>query len=548
MHSRLRPFDLPLAVVLLSAMLGLAVAYEPTAAVHRFGWIAAGLLLYAAISRWPVAMPRDPGRGPWLLPAVTTLLPTGVALLFLFTHDWTQPADKLRWLDPVQHVLARRPFSLPGPALHPNVAGGLLACLLPLYLSACWPGSGQPRPTIWRWVAWLLAPVVLLALLMSRLRGGWLAVAITTAAFIYWRARPGWVVAHRRPLLTTAFLVLTGSVLAVAVTSSGAPLPRPDRWRVWIDSWYLAWDYPVSGLGLGGFPMAYSSYALLVHVPHTMHAHNLVLDFWLDQGAIGLGALGWVTGLAFTAPRVTGGEAWAGAAKLSWLATLTLGFVDDVHYGYGGAGALLLFVPIAVLSRSLSAPAPRPSTLDSLVTASRARHRRIGRWVATLALGMVLVPAMRATVASNRAALAQTRVELATYHWPSWPIQDAVRRADVSELGMILDQYQLALSLAPAHASANMRLGQVEMSLGEYGAARRHLAAAYAAAPHRPAIRQLYGESLAAAGQVEEAAALWRTLTFDVGQLDAREAWYRIIGDAQRAEWVREAAARATSP
>ena len=57
-----------------------------------------------------------------------------------------------------------------------------------------------------------------------------------------------------------------------------------------------------------------------------------------------------------------------------------------------------------------------------------------------------------------------------------------------------------ALALDPASVTANRRLGQIELSRGQYDLAHGHLDAAFRAAPGQQATRQLLGESLAVAG------------------------------------------------
>ena len=64
-----------------------------------------------------------------------------------------------------------------------------------------------------------------------------------------------------------------------------------DRVNVWHNSLSLVRDYPLTGMGLGSYEMAYASYALLTHVGYIAHAHNLLLDVWLSLGALGLIAL-----------------------------------------------------------------------------------------------------------------------------------------------------------------------------------------------------------------------------------------------------------------
>jgi hypothetical protein len=392
-----------------------------------------------------------------------------------------------------------------------------------------------------RLLAWASLALATFATLMSRLRGGWLALIAACLVLVWWRACRASSVRSSLGRIIVCGAPAAVIVLAAAfVATAGDGLPRQDRWQIWVNSWFLARDYTFTGLGLGGFPMAYSSYALLVHVPHTMHAHNLFLDAWLELGLAGLGAMLWVAWSGLSPGRQAPPCAWDTAARVSWLVTLVLGLIDDVHFGYGGAGAGLLLVPLG-LRAAIAGPratAPRP---ESTIPASRWR----ARWVVALAcLSALALPQMRAAARTSRAALEQTRAELAVYRWPAWPVQDALRRSRSDLLGPVIAQYERALAVAP-DAGAAMRLGQIELSMGRYEAARTHLAVAWAATPSRPAGRPLYGESLAVTGDVEGAARVWRHASNEVDQLAIREGWYRLIGDGQREAWVRDATARA---
>jgi len=136
---------------------------------------------------------------------------------------------------------------------------------------------------------------------------------------------------------------------------------------------------------------------------------------------------------------------------------------------------------------------------------------------------------------------------LSVYRWPQWPVQDAVRRSPDVNLAPAIAHYRAALALDPANVTANRRLGQIELSLGQYQAARRHLEAAYAAAPSQRATRQLLGESYALAGEIERAAALWQTIDVSQGQLRLRQRWYDHIGELQQGARLARAVAGSTA-
>ena len=97
--------------------------------------------------------------------------------------------------------------------------------------------------------------------------------------------------------------------------------------------------------------------------------------------------------------------------------------------------------------------------------------------------GRVALPGSQAVIQANLGALAQARAELSVYQWPAWPIQDALRRSPEVDLAPAIAHYQAALALDPRNVAANRRLGQIELSDGQYDAARQHLEAAFAAAP-----------------------------------------------------------------
>ncbi len=502
--------------------MGVVIAYQPANAWHRFALIVAGLIICLLVMR----MPEQSRVLCWLL----ALLPALVLIYFLLTNDWTSRIGKLAVFDSILAWLATWQPSIAGARLDSNSLGGVIAAYLPLQLAALWRARGSGRT----WIGIMLIGFSLLGLALSESRGAWVALGV-----IVWLGALWWMVgqlANKNRRIIWLVLVAVIAIVAagvLALTPLGATLmgARNDRVEVWRNSFDLASDYPFTGLGLGGFEMAYSSYVLLVHVGHTLHAHNLFLDIWLEQGL-----LGWV---AFAGILVAGilnssKSRWRTAALASVGVIVLHGFLDDAFYGYGGNALALLFVPLGVL----------------LESAGRSASRRFQYWVVPMLVGTIgvigvgtwIVPIARAQWFANLGALAQTRAELAIYQWPQWSFQDQLRRSAAINLNPAITDYALALALDPTNVTANRRLGQIALSRGEYDQARVYLVTAYASAPTQRATAQMLGESFAIAGQAARATALWRGLDLSAGQLTVRQWWYESLGDQARASAIAQAA------
>ena len=323
------------------------------------------------------------------------------------------------------------------------------------------------------------------------------------------------------------------------------------RAALWRDMPALITDYPFTGSGLGSTMMVYSTYVVLLHVGYITHAHNLFLQMAIEQGVPGLLAfvglflvIGWRL-----AARVDGrSQIFRLAAIASLVALVVHGTVDAGVYA--SRAVPILFLPFGfalaetVSQRSDRGPRPAvPPARHALRTAGLT-PALVLTFAVVFALVMVLglLPVSRAAFQANLGAAAQTRAELSLYQWPAWPIQDALRRSPVVDLVPAIAHYQAALALDPRNVAANRRLGQIELSRGQYDAARQHFETAFAAAPGQRATRQLLGESYAISGEVERAASLWQTVDIDQGQLTIRQWWYEHIGEAARAQSITEAA------
>jgi len=231
---------------------------------------------------------------------------------------------------------------------------------------------------------------------------------------------------------------------------------------------------------------------------------------------------------------------WRTAAWVSLGVILLHGLMDDAFYGYGGSAIPLLFVPFAMLTR--------PATYERLGPHQQRSSRlqpAYALWgMAALILTIgILSPGGRSAAEANLGASAQTRIELARYSNEQWGLQDVLRRSPKIDLTPAIAYYRAALALDPTNATANRRIGQIELALGQYETACRHLERAYKTAPGQRATRQMLGECYALDGKSDQAVALWRSIDIAPGQLDIRVAWYTYLDEQEHATKVAQAAA-----
>lgn len=538
-------FPILLSLFLISALTGALISYNPSAAWPRFALIATGTA--AGLFFWKLADPEqgESGKVSWL-GMILAILPAIVVFYFALTTEWESRMGKLPVLDPILGALATWRVGAPGSLLNTNSLGGLLAALAPLQIAAL---LSHKRRLSWTGVVLLV--VTALGLLLSESRGAWFALAGVSGIWLLYRvsgriAKRWSGVALRRVQIglvigSVGLLLLAGTVAAFTPFGQSILKRRNDRLMVWQNSLDLVGDYALTGIGLGGFEMAYSTFVLLLHVGHTVHAHNLYLDIWLEQGLPGLLVFAGLVGLlgSHMLLQLWRGEpvtVWQGMALASLGVIVLHGVIDDPFYGYGGYGIPFLFIPFGILARSIR------SSKKGLLSFSLSRIMPIAVGASVLVSVVAFVPACRSALFANMGALSQTREELSTYSWPAWQLQDEVRRSDKIDLAPAIGEYQVALTIDPGNATANRRLGQIELSRGDYESAQRHLQAAFAAAPDQRATRQLLGELYAITGNVDLAVAMWRKIDVSNDQLAVRQWWYEHIGESDYAARIKLAA------
>jgi tetratricopeptide (TPR) repeat protein len=537
-------FDWPLLLLLLGTLAGWLVAYDRELGTLKLCTMVGAVAIFYVLAG---AGRLVGGR----VAAVFVLAAAALAVVFPTQHDYQAAPADMAWLTQLGLQLEGLVPRLRTAGTNPHLIAGVLVMAVPFNLA--WirhmlrPGDGKGR---WRAVVPVLALLALgFGLLMTSSRQAWIALGAAGALWV--------VVWVGRRLAERWGAVIAGSVALVAgLALYGAAVARPElvaglpganvalgRAALYRDTFYLGTGTLFTGAGLGAYEMNYSTYSLLLHVGFLPHAHQWFLQTWMETGLLGLVGLLWLIGgaawfavrdrtAAEERPWFRSGAAWA-------VAVIAIHGLFDAPLT-GARIALIALVPFGLLlaGRSQEEAAAR---LDAGAT----RRQRAG----ILAVALVLIVAAVAwwrpllgAAYANAGAIEQARAELADYDWPRWPMQDEIRRT--ANLDGAISAYTRALELDPGNATANRRLGMIELAREAYEAALAHLERAYAATPGDVATRQLLGEAYIVNGRLEEGEALWATLERGQGQLEARVWWYGHLGDEEREGWIREVADR----
>lgn len=279
-----------------------------------FGPHAATLAILGAFSLLTVA---DPGHLRESLREYRTIVLEPVLYFFLARH-WLRARDLRdlaagslvagaalaaalgvgQVLSGVNVVVADGARRAVGPYPHPNALALYLVRALPFALAtlalASGPRRAHPRPLL----LLLAVPPLGLGLLLTFSRGAFagLAVALIVLA----------IVAERRAVrLGLLGLVLLGVLLLPALAGTRLDSLAAGggsvglRLLIWQSTVAMLRDHPAFGVGLDQF---YYQYAPRYIQPegwaerYTAHPHNLLLDFWVRLGIMGLAWLGWLLG------------------------------------------------------------------------------------------------------------------------------------------------------------------------------------------------------------------------------------------------------------
>jgi len=314
--SALLPFSLFLLVTAASTFQSLTPA---SSLRNLIMWLTAGLLSWLVADQ--VRTSRDAAvlLGPVLAGAMLMAL-WGV---YQVIHP---PEVEESWVDPEQAESVIRVFASMG---NPNYLAEYMTLFLPPAIALWLQNPRRQLPLA------LPVALMLLALLLTGSRGGWLAFAGAVGLFILMRFRR-WAV----------FLFLGG--LAVVLAAPDALLNRllsafslQDtsnlyRVNIWIGVLAMLRKYWVLGAGAGAEAFAAGYQEFMLSGARAAHAHNVPLEILAEMGVLGLVFVLWLLLAVVRRPFVTGARPLSSyllaAVPCALTGLLVHGMVDYVWY------------------------------------------------------------------------------------------------------------------------------------------------------------------------------------------------------------------------
>ncbi|MGE5619660.1 MAG: O-antigen ligase family protein [Sphingomonadaceae bacterium] len=270
------PLDGPVAIFLAAALLSLLASEVPRVSLRDLRILVLEPVAAYYLAVWFLRDRSD------LLAVASALLLGGAAAAIsgLYQYLFT---DHVVAVEGVRRVL--------GPYLSPNHLGLYLGRLLPIAVALL---LFLPRVRI---PAALLSATLAAALLLTFSVGSWLASAVALLAVaLLRRPRTAFALAGAFALL----LVAAAPVLRLERIASHFSLSGGTsflRLRLWESSLQMIRDHPLLGVGMDNFLYHYRTAYMLPEAaaePNLSHPHNLILNFWLQMGILGLASVVWL--------------------------------------------------------------------------------------------------------------------------------------------------------------------------------------------------------------------------------------------------------------
>jgi O-antigen ligase len=303
------PYDVPLALLLVSSLLSLLVTQYPLLSVRELrAVIFEPVLFFWLLQTWR-------GSAQWALAgflAAATLTSLAAIVQGPLGIGGTAAEGVLRvqaWYPSANHLAL------------------MLGRAMPFLLAGA---------IAWRRWLWLPCAVVGLGLLLTFSTGGWLGALAAGLVVLVGLGRRR-VATRLGALAGAALIVVSGLAVMGALPERLNPLRQTGGFRLdlWLSSLEMLRDHPLLGVGLDNFVYVYQQTYLregAAAEPSLSHPHNWILNFWLSVGILGLVAFCWLL-VSFWREARRGLPNWLVAGALGAMADMLVhGFIDNSYF------------------------------------------------------------------------------------------------------------------------------------------------------------------------------------------------------------------------
>jgi putative inorganic carbon (hco3(-)) transporter len=174
-----------------------------------------------------------------------------------------------------------------------NISTLLAGYVAPLII-VCLGGALTLRQKSLRRVLWGMAALLLLILILTFSRGGWLSFAVAFSLFMMFRLTQWSLFTRRIPvrlLMGTGILALIGVLIVFIVFTVSQDRRTGDEGRVdmWLSAAAMTRDHPILGVGPGLYGRAFREYRdVSIARDKLASAHNAYLNTAAETGIVGI--------------------------------------------------------------------------------------------------------------------------------------------------------------------------------------------------------------------------------------------------------------------
>lgn len=299
-------FDLPIAVFLVTALLGAWMAYNLQESFAKFWLVLGSVLLYYSLA-------SQKQENTWLLISFATCFGVGLAVTFLLVYDWQANPVSSDLANQVGAAWMKVRPSLPFTIKDDDFISDILLVLFPFPL-ALFHYARRGKSKFWWLQGFAIFSIIiyLLGLSMASILMAFTTFIVICGLVIWW-AVYRIILKSAEGLLPKIYLGLSGLAFIFFLTvlvkfpdqllrlaQHIPPLARfENRISVDINSIHLVQDFLFTGGGLGTFAGLYSKYILSIPYFFIPICSSLFLQIALEQGIVG--------SLAFSSVLVGGG-------------------------------------------------------------------------------------------------------------------------------------------------------------------------------------------------------------------------------------------------